>query len=163
MHTHPRPGSIALLCLMAAQIPVPASAAELSPDGEPHERPRRFGEAGELAISGNSSLTLSRTDVSGGTESPWTVLQVAPGVDWFPIAGLSLGARGAYSYQSAPGLPASNALSMRAVRCVRTFVSVGDERNDDSVRARRRSCCRSVAGPLRAARASCCHALARGG
>jgi hypothetical protein len=113
MHTHPRSGSVASLCLLGvAFVPVPAWAAELSPDGVPHERPRRFGDRGELAISGGSSLTFARTEVSGSSSSPSTSFLFSPGIDWFPTVGLSLGVRVGYAHQSDARLPDSNSFSV---------------------------------------------------
>lgn len=113
MHTNPHPGSFASLCLVcAALVPLPAWGADVATDAEPRDRPRRFGDAGTLAVSGASSLSFTRTEVTGGSSTPSTSFFVSPGVDWFPVRGLSLGVRAGYGHQAAPGYPDADSLSV---------------------------------------------------
>lgn len=62
-----------------------------------------FGNQGQIAISSEAGATFERTSVSGVDGSSST-LTLRPGVDYFLIKRLSLGAFAGVQYESVPGI-----------------------------------------------------------
>jgi hypothetical protein len=69
--------------------------------------PARFGERGEVAVSGSSSASLEQTSWAGGTASPrqMTGIFVTGSVAYFIARDLSLGVRLAYQHDAVSGYP----------------------------------------------------------
>ncbi len=100
---------VALGCASAPRL---ARAARSSADGEVETRPRPFGEAGELAITGATEMNFERTDAwpSRGI-TPVTMFIVGSAVDLFVVRGLSFGARLTYEHLAERGLPSADLVS----------------------------------------------------
>ncbi len=78
----------------------PAPAPEPPPRAEPRAPP--FGGAGQLVITGDSTIALSSTQYSGSDASSFAAA-FSPGLDVFVVRGLSIGIEGDLGYISAKG------------------------------------------------------------
>jgi hypothetical protein len=114
-----RNGSFVFTILAWLFASVRAIAGEYSGEAASNASGPRFGERGELAISGDTQLSLAHSWLSlpGGMVpqgSETTQLRVAPSANYFVLHGLSVGARVTYVYyyDGFAGMPGFNDLSM---------------------------------------------------
>jgi hypothetical protein len=98
--------------LGCATAPRLARAGESRSDNEVNGRPRRFGEAGELAIDAATEMNLERADASPSSVfPPLSRVFIESAVDLFVVRGLSLGARVSYEHLAQRGFPSADFLS----------------------------------------------------
>jgi len=80
---------------------VPESKASATPQVPPTSPAGMFGTAKQFAISGDGSITISYTSLSGVSGST-TRYQIQPGADYFIIDNLSLGVFMGFAYTTEP-------------------------------------------------------------
>jgi hypothetical protein len=105
----PFPVLVSALASGVASLLATAGALASEPPAEPERPPpERFGEAGQLAISGSTVLeaTHSTSTTVGGQSDPTSNLFfVSAGAQVFVVRGLSVGARLSFDHLATPGSP----------------------------------------------------------